>query len=1638
MSAGEQIHFEFHASPVSGPLESGSVDPAGRLNLLEIFEWVRPAKDPIHYVLVLDGAPVPLERWKHLIPRAGSRITIIYRPGAEVVAGIVAFFVALGSATASVVTLGFVGTTTTIAAGGVVAGVGSAVGVAIGTAALSFGLQTLAGALINPAQQDLVGPDGGGKRSPTFTGSGNAIRKREPFPYVAGDFRFQPPLGAFTFSLVRGSETILSALFIIGLEEHAIDAADIMVGDIAFTSFARGELAIRTGALTDPPLTIFTDRVLQMALNNVFDPIRHDDVTLMSAYSQIRVPGEGHTKLGFDLNIPTGISRVSSQSADGQLYLFGIQVEYRKNSGTWTDATTGTGIAVSQSGTVEFFNFNGIQLLRFRGNRTRPIQLGFEFNVVGDADDVYDIRMRRIETQGRGGLLGANGGTVIVVGTVQWFAVKGFNYNLPPLDVTGIATIEIRIPLDEQFSGLQNNFSARPRRKVRIYNPAAVGGADADGWSTLKFESSNPAAIIRNILQGKNNRRPLADSRLDIQSFTDFYNYCEAFNDGGSGKLRFDFVFESRQKMIDTCQTVAAGGRGRFQQDGQGRFSVVFDGPKTTAVGILQAANLRNMKQEISFPQQVHAIRALFVDRNSGFDPDGELIVYADGYSGTGAGGTTVADESTFQTLELPGTTEAKLAYALARYFLATLLLRRRQIEQEMGLEHLHYKPGQLVLASHPALLLGQAWGRVRSSSAAVYRDPFQGELAPYAENIKTLDQATGTYGDLTGPVAFGDGALEMVTLNTSLAKVVQLFSTGYNWTGMRVDVHARAGVLASLGASDGIRIRACGPTTADFKEYRFGTGSGLNASTLTSIGFAFTDSPTATGGSFNVASVIQLEVHVNAVGAAAGLHFRLNNLRVSRVDGAFAELDLTTDVLLTPGKTYAIDHRRARNSPPRNEMNTLVLRTLGSFGVTSQRRTNWVYLSTAISDGSQPVEGDLVAFGESGFVSGRFIIKEKTPGPGMTARVLLVDEAPGVHNATGVLPAFAPTTSLPVPLNQIGPDQPTIRELIADERALVKSGDGTLKPRILVQVIPGTARGRPSADFYSVRYRRLGDSSLGFLQVPRVGATASEIVIDDVDQGVEYEVIVQGVTGGERPGLISREARQTIFVTGTLNRPPDVKAFRVEGTLLRWQLDTAPLDLAGFRITRTGTTGTYDQSVSIHGPMLVSAPPFDLSLVDPGNGKLFIVAVDVVGNESLNPQVYTGFIGAIPAKNIVTTVDVKAAGFPMIDLVDEVLNGFEDLTSKETPNTSLTIPDLPGVVSNIASIVGSTGTILDLERTSPMSELQSLKVIDADSSGCFYTITYSSSINREDSLLKAKFRGTKVATWAVSLKVIEFGAPTKWTRYDFTGLAGNTDHNLSATMSAAGAANGAGGAVNDQMVGAIEVTITNSAAAVNDTARFDDIQWVGGAVQGVEVTGGNLVTRDIGANPFWRTPGTTPFWKVLDTAPFWNASSFITTGTYRFSVTPGSTDVPSDLRISITVSASTSYRIQYQLASGDFADFPGTIPITSTSPIIFQILLDGGTGQAQITALSVILDTPDQSESVVGFSVASTGTVRIPITKTYRSIIDIFATPQGSTPITVLVLDKNSTSGPSVQTVNAAGTRVVATVDFFVRGVKG
>ena len=353
--------------------------------------------------------------------------------------------------------------------------------------------------------------------------------------------------------------------------------------------------------------------------------------------------------------------------------------------------------------------------------------------------------------------------------------------------------------------------------------------------------------------------------------------------------------------------------------------------------------------------------------------------------------------------------------------------------------------------------------------------------------------------------------------------------------------------------------------------------------------------------------------------------HGRLDAVTTS--DGNITALGLDSPVEMATGVSYAVRCRRSDGSSVLMGVNTV-------FGV-----QDTLTLTTPIATALGPAVGDLFQFGESGLESMPCIVKKIERGPDLTAKLTLVDAAPGVWSADqGAIPPFSSwITSGVTPRNQ-APAAPTL-VLRSDATAILRLADGTLQDRIAVTLAPPAASAVAYAS-YEIRWRETGAAAWGAIQpVPDAASTGW---IAPVVMGAAYDVQARAISTF---GVVGEWAQTDAHVVVGKSAPPAAMPWAtLSDGILRWG-DTGELDLAG-AIWRwqPGGNESWGDANPLHDGLVQS--PYTLANRPLGQVTLLGKWVDVVGNESAAAVAIVTDFGDPLVANVIYDKDCHADGF--------------------------------------------------------------------------------------------------------------------------------------------------------------------------------------------------------------------------------------------------------------------------------------------------------------------------------------------------------------------------------------------------------
>jgi len=199
-------------------------------------------------------------------------------------------------------------------------------------------------------------------------------------------------------------------------------------------------------------------------------------------------------------------------------------------------------------------------------------------------------------------------------------------------------------------------------------------------------------------------------------------------------------------------------------------------------------------------------------------------------------------------------------------------------------------------------------------------------------------------------------------------------------------------------------------------------------------------------------------------------------------------------------------------------------------------------------------------------------------------------------------------------------------------------------------------------------------------------------------------------------------------------------------------------------------------------------------------------------------------------------------------------------------------------------------------------------------------------------------------------------------------------------------------------------------------------------------------VDGDTAANPAW-ADDTWQYWlfEILadDTVNWYVDGAFIGAGELQ------NATVNFSLLAADPVTAGKKYyfdEVKLYTPTTDFAAWPGKIATDADMVYEMRIRTLYGYAQGQITNLDLNVDYEDIVEHIEDFAIAASGTVYLPIVRTYRSIVNVLATIQdygAETAVAIRIVNKNpgGGNGSEVIAVDNAETRTAAHSDFRVKG---
>lgn len=695
-----------------------------------------------HTVVVIGDRVVAKEAWASTRPHAGEQVTMRAVPDGPLAALIPVILSAAVTAaipTSLALSLGTIG------------------GLALSVATTLVGMAIQMALTPTPRQSSNFGGRAD-EVSPlrSLQGTRNDARPYQPIPRIFGRVvSYTPPRGTeFYTELSRGTnDQFLRVVFVVG--EGPLTLSNLKIGDTPITNFEDVTVVIREGYDDDPDLTLFPSQVREQSLQI--------ELKQSNGYSQRR--SEVSTdEMSVDVVFPNGLQLITGR---GRKYQLGVQfhVQYKAaSSSVWLNADI--------SNDTTWIVKDGDGYFTVRANSKAAIRRTIRIEVPERGQ--YDLRIKRVTEDDQSD----NEGEDQTVTTEQafWTAFRSYR-NDPPFDATNLATVELRIRATDQLNGVIDQFNCTAQAVLPVWNGSA--------W--VEQETRSPAWAFAEVLRGRSNARPVADSRIDLDALMDWADSADALG------LTFDgALIDSGVSVWDRLTDIAATANAVPAMP-NGIYTVVVDETKPTVVQHFTARNLTDVRGEKSLVARPHALRVRWPDEQARGQWS-ERIIYRQGYNATTA--------TRFEVLDLPYTTSARAAVMRARRLLWQADLRPEIYYGTADFEHLVCTPGDRVKVAHPTMLWAVGSARVRAlatsgsnitgvtldapltmdgaESYTIYCRLADGTDATIAVDTVAGDQTEFTF---TTPVATSSGPQvgDLVTLGEPVDLIVRSIEPGEN-----------------------------------------------------------------------------------------------------------------------------------------------------------------------------------------------------------------------------------------------------------------------------------------------------------------------------------------------------------------------------------------------------------------------------------------------------------------------------------------------------------------------------------------------------------------------------------------------------------------------------------------------------------------------------------------------------------------------------------------------------------------------------------------------------------------------------------------------------------------------------------------
>lgn len=546
---------------------------------------------------------------------------------------------------------------------------------------------------------------------PFVKGARNKAATGQTFPYIIGETLFTPYRlcpAHYTIAGAKGEEQFYNVVLECGYNNLVIDK--IKMGETVIKTFSgdtpqNGEYSWDAGTYYDERNKIeirqtgdfnnadFNEKIVLTELN---EEIPHEHA---SSDPDENAQIEEKWQTGVVQELPSRPMKVELIALfDGlQRYDNGwksqtitLQPQWTNNPDTsspiWHDFDTG----FIQNGTASnTFEYNTKQQMRYSAVQT--------FTAAQAYGKKISVRVRRTTPKAE-----SNAKDTVYLMAVQttcYDAKKSTSSSLMAAKVLEDAErdkctrLGIRVAANANTSGNLDAFSIITRACARTWNGSA--------WTSSRTPTSNLAAWVLEIMtSSKHAPSKYEDSELDLETFGEWYTYCQTQG------FRADGVICKQTKKKSIIETLCKNGNAALVYNPMtGKIEVAIDNGRDYSIALLNSDTIQTISTTKEFKRKTTGKKVTYVNKDEDYDAD-SVIFMRDG-------GDYDPQTDTLTQTALEYITTYQHAYKYAWRQMAEEMAQPRVATIKVGREAAYYPIFSRVELQHKSLKIGLSHGKI-------------------------------------------------------------------------------------------------------------------------------------------------------------------------------------------------------------------------------------------------------------------------------------------------------------------------------------------------------------------------------------------------------------------------------------------------------------------------------------------------------------------------------------------------------------------------------------------------------------------------------------------------------------------------------------------------------------------------------------------------------------------------------------------------------------------------------------------------------------------------------------------------------------------------------------------------------------